>query len=194
MDGGWDERIMSAVAEHRTGGATAVANLVMDAGMSSMVLAIITLIALLVVVWRRPYRLALAAGLSWGLAALVVQLLKPVFGRARPPSDLALVTSSSPSFPSTHAAMTSAIAVAVLLTCAWSTRRRAAAATAVLLALVVFAGVCMVYLGAHWPSDVLAGWALGSVIGGSLGLVLRRRTDTTPPVSPAPVPKQASHG
>jgi undecaprenyl-diphosphatase len=61
----------------------------------------------------------------------------------------------------------------VLLSVDWGTRRRAVTAAAVLLTLVVFVGVCMVYLGAHWPSDILAGWALGLVIGGSIGWLAR---------------------
>jgi undecaprenyl-diphosphatase len=43
----------------------------------------------------------------------------------------------------------------------------------VLLTLVAFVGACMVYVGAHWVTDVLAGWALGGVIGAVVGWIAR---------------------
>jgi undecaprenyl-diphosphatase len=171
----WDERIMTAFADHRNGAVTSVANVVMDAGRSSVVLAICAVVLLLVALWKRLYRPALAATASFLVADLAVGLLKPAFGRARPPSDLSLVTIGSPSFPSTHAATTSALVLAVLLTVPWGSRRRAVAAATILLTLVILVGVCMVYLGGHWPSDILAGWLLGSAIGGSIGLLARPR-------------------
>jgi membrane-associated phospholipid phosphatase len=170
--GSWDERIMTAVAEHRTGEATAVARLVMDAN-TPAVLAVGGVVVLLLAVWRRLYRPALAGAAALVVAAVVAGALKAAFARPRPPSDLSLVYVSSPSFPSTHAATTAALAVAVVLTVAWGTWRRAAAGTAVLLTLVVLIGLCMVYLGAHWPSDVLAGWVLGGAIGGAIGWTVR---------------------
>ena len=40
-----------------------------------------------------------------------------------------------------------------------------------LLAVTALVGVCMVYLGAHWTTDVLAGWVLGAVIGAAQRLL-----------------------
>ncbi|MET9019658.1 phosphatase PAP2 family protein [Actinopolymorpha sp. NPDC004070] len=102
------------------------------------------------------------------------RLLKEFFGRARPPADLALVHITGASMPSTHAALTSAAATAVLVATTWGSTRARRLWTLILAAGCVFVGLCMVYLGGHWPTDVLAGWALGIALGAGAGLLCRR--------------------
>jgi membrane-associated phospholipid phosphatase len=181
--GSWDERIMSAVADHRVGALDEVANRVSETGQSETVLVIAGMAVVLVALWRGWYRPCLAAAAAFVAASIAVAVLKPMFDRPRPPRDLALVWVDGPSFPSTHATTTSALAVAVLISVVWGTRRRAALATVVLGSLVVFVGLCMVYLGAHWPTDVLAGWMLGGALGGGIGWLARPR----PPGAAEPV-------
>jgi undecaprenyl-diphosphatase len=89
-----------------------------------------------------------------------------------------MVDAAGSSFPSGIAAMTAAVAIAFFLVVDWPTRTVRLLAAAALIALVLWINFCVVYLGAHWPTDVLAGWLLGGVIGVSAAwLVGRPRVD-----------------
>lgn len=67
------------------------------------------------------------------------------------------------SFPSSHATVSAAacLAVALLLAQARPALLFKAFATAMALVFTVLIGANRVYLGVHWPTDILAGWALG---------------------------------
>ena len=173
---------MHWVATHRFPLGDQVARGVMAAGSSLFVLAAAALCCLIYVVVRRRYRLAAGVVLAVVVSVLVAELLKPLFGRARPPASLALVHANGLSMPSTDAALTSAAAVALVIGLTWLQPRRRRLVGAVLAAGVIAVGLCLVYLGAHWPTDVLAGWALGIAAGAGAAAV------TNPPrLGPRPV-------
>jgi undecaprenyl-diphosphatase len=166
---------MSAIDAHRTPALDHLTTWVTKTGTSPVVLAIGVAVCVAVMIWRRWYRVGAAAATAFLVATVAADVLKQVFDRGRPPWRLALIVVDGPSFPSTHAATTSALAAAVLVAVAWGTRVRTAVAGTALATLVVVVGVCMVYLGGHWPSDVVVGWALGSAIGGCAGWLARPR-------------------
>ena len=137
----------------------------MDVGSRPAAVAAVVVIAVLVVARTRQWRLALPVGAAFLVATATAWALKWLIGRDRPPPDLALVQLAGSSMPSTNAAQTAAVAVAVVLVfCELAPRPRRTLAF-VLIAAVVWVGACVVYLGGHWLTDVLVGWALGSAIG-----------------------------
>jgi membrane-associated phospholipid phosphatase len=149
---------------------------VMGAASNRGVLLAVALLAALYVWFRSPHR-ALAAVLlllAIGVADLVsVRAIKPAVARVRPcRADPAHVKAplgcgAGQSFPSTHATDTAAAAAVF----SWAVPTL----TPLGLAVVILVGASRVYLGAHWPTDVLAGWALGAAVGAALVLLARLR-------------------
>ena len=105
-----------------------------------------------------------AAGVVIPATVIVGALLKIAFERARPVTEYALAMKLQTfSFPSGHSTG-SMIAYGTL---AYLMTGIAGAGIAMfmvplLIAVPVFVGISRVYLGAHFPSDVIAGWALGA--------------------------------
>ena len=107
--------------------------------------------------WRQKLREGLFAGFAIIGSALLNLGAKQSFARPRPTLWESIAPESSFSFPSGHA-MGSMTLACVLVLLAWHTRWRwpVLATTAILVVLV---GFSRVYLGVHYPSDILAGWA-----------------------------------
>ena len=114
-------------------------------------------------------RWADALVLSVSMAAGAANLgLKELAVRPRPEAAWALVEETGYSFPSGHAVFAAAFfgALAVLLgRWEWSARRPGLlwATRLVLVLAVICVGASRVYLGVHWPSDVIAGWLAGGL-------------------------------
>ena len=103
------------------------------------------------------YREGLFAAVALGGSALLNLATKQFFARERPTLWESIAPEHSFSFPSGHA-MGSATLACVLILLAWRTRWRWPVVAAMLL-FVAMVGLSRVYLGVHYPSDILAGWA-----------------------------------
>src|SRR5688572_2383263 len=91
-------------------------------------------------------------------------ILKNAFARERPDAALHLVEVSSTSFPSGHTMASSIFYLTIGALLARTAKRRREKAYFVGSALLItfFIGFSRVYLGVHYPTDVLAGWSAGT--------------------------------
>lgn len=115
----------------------------------------------LALAWRRRFRESVFAAAALGGSALLNLATKQLFARERPSLWESIAPEASFSFPSGHAMGSMTLAVVVVLL-AWPTRWRmiAIGAMAFFAAMV---GLSRIYLGVHYPSDILAGWLAASV-------------------------------
>jgi membrane-associated phospholipid phosphatase len=115
------------------------------------------LIVLLSLALRRKFRESLFFFIAITGSAVLDIVAKAYFARVRPDLWLSLTPETTYSFPSGHAMGSATLGVALIILC-WPTRWRWPM-TAASLVFVLLVGVSRVYLGVHYPSDILAGWS-----------------------------------
>jgi undecaprenyl-diphosphatase len=120
--------------------------------------------AVLMLLGRRTQAWILAGGVVF--AEVLGEVIKAIVNRPRPELVPQHDMVYSSSFPSGHAMMAPVVYL-TLAAIVSAGHRRTAIKTLLLVGaavLVAGIGVSRVYLGVHWPSDVLAGWTLGAII------------------------------
>ncbi|MFF0612988.1 phosphatase PAP2 family protein [Nocardia tengchongensis] len=167
----WDRPVSSWLAAHREPGVTSVMRALTDAGNPPVLAAVMAAVAIGTATRTRTlWPIALGAA-AYGGFLLMVVTVKLAVGRPRPPLPEHVVAIDGSSFPSGHAA---GIAVVALVS-AWMVTVEnewpwwiGVTAWATAVPLVAAVGFSRVYLGVHYPSDIVAGWALGGAWGGVL--------------------------
>jgi membrane protein DedA with SNARE-associated domain/membrane-associated phospholipid phosphatase len=156
-----DETAIELVGHLQSGFLTGAAKVVTWFGSGAVVWALAAVAGALLA-WRRRWAelWVLLAGVT--ITQLGIVEIKDAVDRPRPPDPV--VSSSSSSFPSGHAAH-SVIYLWLAVTIVMRLRpgmTRGAAVVSAGLALTILIGLSRVYLGVHYLSDVSAGWALGA--------------------------------
>jgi undecaprenyl-diphosphatase len=156
-----DEAVARWFADHRVGPLDDVTIWLANISELLGVVAAVGVVWVCVAVWFGGWRPMLQVVLVLAAVSVLTGWLKPVIDRPRPPTDVALTQVTGSAMPSSHALITSAIVVAVVMAGWWTSARLRRAVLIVGVAGCLFVGVAMVYMGVHWLSDVLVGWALG---------------------------------
>ena len=160
---GADLRAATFVADHRVAWLTTVMRVVTWLGSSVFIIPLGLAVGGALWLRRHTWFPLLMMAVGFLGAAGLYDIVKPAVGRARPPAALQVGGPDEGwSFPSGHATQTIAFygMVAIVLIASYAPRRRLFFAIgAVVVTLVV--GASRLYLGVHWVTDVLGGYALG---------------------------------
>ncbi|MEA2902527.1 MAG: hypothetical protein QOH36_2414 [Actinomycetota bacterium] len=160
-----DRPVTEYVVSHRTPWLTAAMRVVTVLGSTAVLIPMIVVVGLLAYRRGKGWRpLALLAAAQGG-SIVLYDLVKVLVARPRPSIQPLITTVTGYAFPSGHATQAMAVFGALaFLASGWTTRWSAKVAqwtAAVVVTLLV--GMSRVYLGVHWPSDVIGGWALGAL-------------------------------
>jgi len=128
--------------------------------------------------WALRFRLESLFILLTGTTSVLNYLVKNLIKRPRPTNELVTVVRviNEPSFPSGHVMHYTNIfgLLIYLLATNWRSGRLRNLLIGICSALIILVGPSRVYLGAHWPSDVMAGYIYGGLwFGGVMALYLR---------------------
>lgn len=159
-----DVTVSGWLVDHRSPVVTSLCRGAMWLGTSLTGMAVVAVVALAVALWRRKLLVLVAAGFSAGGTGAVVIVLKRLIERPRPGPPYAIVDAYGYSMPSTAVAVTVAASVVLLLIASDRRVEQLVVAAALLLANLAV-GFAVIYLGAHWFTDVLAGAFVGAVGG-----------------------------
>jgi len=140
----------------------------------TLIIAVLAVVGFLAL--AKAWRPAIFTLLASGGGLLLSSLLKYTIDRPRPdlvPHGNLIYTSS---FPSGHSMMSAVVylTLAALVTRLIERKRLKGYALGVAMILTLLIGVSRIYLGVHWPSDVLAGWAAGAAWALGCWLIARR--------------------
>ena len=160
-----DSDALTFIVDHRTPVLDDVALFLMYVGQSWASVVLVILAILLITVRNRQY--------SWGVgvcvaaigAVVVAAAGKAIIDEPRPPFELALVAARGSAMPSSVAVLTAAMAVAAVRGWVEPSERGHRRAVLAAVSVVALFGGAVLYLGVHWLSDVLVGWALGIAVG-----------------------------
>jgi len=174
----FDNSVRAAVHQYASPALTAFMRGITVLGSMEVLLpAVLIVLTFLLVRGKRYEAIVLAVTIAGGL--ILNMVLKLSFHRARPDPFFNLATPASYAFPSGHALL--ALCFYGVMPQIWSDSRRSRelrwmiwSAAVCLIGLI---GLSRIYLGVHYPSDVLAGYAAAIVWISAVTMLVRRRKE-----------------
>jgi membrane protein DedA with SNARE-associated domain/membrane-associated phospholipid phosphatase len=159
-----DRPVLNWFVAHREPWLTTTLKIVAGLGSSAIAVPVALTIGIVLSRRRRSLRPIPYLATTYLGAEVLFQAVKRLTHRSRPPLHLAVSHFGGYAFPSGHTTLATAVwgalAITIGATATTGTRKATIYTTAAMIAVAV--GITRLYLGAHWLTDVLGGWALGA--------------------------------
>lgn len=126
----------------------------------SMTMLILAMVLAAYFAYKKVYEKALLLVVGMGGIVVANTVLKFLFQRDRPTLWQHIVSETNFSFPSGHAMVSAGFAM-MLIILFWNTRYRWITVTLATIGMFLV-GLSRLYLGVHYPSDILAGWCVSA--------------------------------
>lgn len=170
----WDVAILRAIKARSTPSGDEIVMALTDLA-GPIFIPIVAVILIGYFIWIKEAYNGLYVALTLGGTFLVNTLLKLYYQRSRPDLWELLVEERSFSFPSGHAMISMALALTLIVLVFHSYWRLPALLLG--LAYVLGIGFSRLYLGVHYPTDILAGWLVSLVWVGVVTRIMMRRNE-----------------
>ncbi len=189
--GSYDFRVLRDFQRHQNPHLVDAANALADVGTVGTLIVLAIVAGLLLRVRGLNALLCAVPLASLLVSGALVEIMKVAIVRVGPHSQFGFGSPATGSFPSGHSADTTALSIGLAIVLVAVLVRRPAERVAVFalaVALSVAVGLSRLVLGVHWPTDVVAGWAIGlgtAVAIGTVAVVVTAdRPFATAPVAP----------
>ena len=144
----------------------------------------VTFVSFGIALFAGRIRLAVAGVVSVLAGSMILSLLKQGYDRPRPELVGHGTSVYNASFPSGHSMMSAMVwlTLGILLARTQTKKRVRVFIVAISVLITLLVGISRVYLGVHWPTDVLAGWTLGGAWAVMFWLIAMKVDPQLPPV------------
>jgi membrane-associated phospholipid phosphatase len=172
----FDDSVRAAVHQHASPAVTVLMRGITLLGSMEVLLPAVLIVLTFLLVRRKRYEaIVLSVTMAGGLILNIV--LKWSFHRARPDPFFNLVMPTTYAFPSGHALLSLCFygVMARVLSDSWKSQGLHWMVWSAAVCLIGLIGFSRIYLGMHYPSDVVAGYAAAIVWIGAVTMLIRRR-------------------
>ena len=172
-----DPKVSSWIVAHRVAWLNEPTRVVTWLGSTAVVLPLALALGTWFLLRKKDWRPLVMLSAALGGAIVTYVVAKRIIGRPRPAMSTWIGHFTGSSFPSGHVTqVTACFAMAALILSTGASIRRRFVVWSVAATVVLVVGMSRLYLGGHWLSDVMAGWAVGAmwvslVAAGRLGAV-----------------------
>ena len=142
------------------------------------VMIVLSILSLFGLIWKRKESFYVVGTL--GVSTIINLILKNIIRRDRP-ITLRLIEETGYSFPSGHAMGSMAFygSIIVLIKNSKLDKKYKYLINCLLSLIIFLIGISRIYLGVHYPSDILGGWIIGFILLNGLCLIIRRENEST---------------